>query len=230
MAGKDSEDEPFAEWYTPNNARQLAAESLGTKDIVSAGNGLLERIRGGLITTAAASGSTVQGSDAPKIERSPGVVRQELWRLYDPNTSDFWQGDLVFSYRILNPNSYGPRRGHIQVVTRYFGVRLKPSDFDALFPRPAGAPKQPSPPVTAPTSPVSPAVAPIAPSRGAPRAAHWDDVIIEMCRRIYCGEFKPQRPADIENAMLDWGRDNNIEFSEAAARPRAAKIWKALMT
>jgi hypothetical protein len=61
------------------------------------------------------------------------------------------------------------------------------------------------------------------------RGAHWENLLIEMARRIHFGDFKPAKQADLERAMQDWLSKNDHEADESTVRIRASKLWKALM-
>ena len=62
---------------------------------------------------------------------------------------------------------------------------------------------------------------------GRPAKDWWDDFWIDICGKIYEGDLKPQRQADLEKAMLDWATNHGHELSEATARKAAKKLFSA---
>lgn len=63
---------------------------------------------------------------------------------------------------------------------------------------------------------------------GRPPAAWWDDLWVDIARRLFVGDLKPKRQADIENAMMDWVAANGHETVVSTIRPRARKLWSAI--
>jgi hypothetical protein len=46
--------------------------------------------------------------------------------------------------------------------------------------------------------------------------------------KIYRGEFKPERLAEVERAMLEWASANGHDLGESTVRDRARKLLKAI--
>jgi hypothetical protein len=63
---------------------------------------------------------------------------------------------------------------------------------------------------------------------GRPRAEWWDDLWVEMCRKLWNGDLKPKRQSDIESAMLEWASAHGHNPAVSTMRGRAQKLWKAL--
>lgn len=97
---------------------------------------------------------------------------------------------------------------------RAYGVKFRKADVLSTFGLDAWPP--------------TPALAKLA-QKGRPPADWWDDLWVEMARRLYVGDLKPSRQADIEKAMLDWLATNGQErVSESTIRPRVRKLWQAI--
>ena len=45
---------------------------------------------------------------------------------------------------------------------------------------------------------------------------------------VYQGDLKPTSQADVERAMQAWAENSGKSMSEATARPKARKLFKAL--
>ena len=70
---------------------------------------------------------------------------------------------------------------------------------------------------------------PIASVGGRPAADWWDDLWVEICRQLFVGDLKPTKQRDIETAMLQWLSDRGESPSTSTIRPRARKLWTAIM-
>lgn len=53
----------------------------------------------------------------------------------------------------------------------------------------------------------------------------WDDMWCDVWGLIHQGDFKPEKQADVERAMLTWASRKGHTLSEAAARPKARKLF-----
>jgi integrase len=62
---------------------------------------------------------------------------------------------------------------------------------------------------------------------GRPPAAFNDDLMCAVWKRIYEGDLKPKKQAEIERAILDWAATKGYEFSSTTAREKARKIFDA---
>jgi hypothetical protein len=64
---------------------------------------------------------------------------------------------------------------------------------------------------------------------GRPPAEWWDDLWIDICRRLYEGELQPKKQADIEGAMSEWiTLKTGKPPSTSNVRSRASKLWRAI--
>lgn len=119
------------------------------------------------------------------------------------------------------------------VVFRYFGIRFEPTSiFEMLPAEPAKgftAIAAPPPATTASTSATAPTSTTAKHAGGAPKKEFWDDLWAAIAAKLYNGDLKPTKQADIEKAMLDWATANTKDgLSEATARTRASKLWKLI--
>jgi hypothetical protein len=101
-----------------------------------------------------------------------------------------------------------------------YGVSFARAGIDAIVEAAAGAPRE------APSEPAQ--AVPQGNAGGRPPAAWWDDLWVEMCRQLYVGDLKPNRQADIEDAMMKWAAANEHDVSVSTIRPRARKLWFAI--
>ncbi len=197
----------IAEWLTPMEAQAIAAASLGI-DGWKAGEALLECVKGGQVQVVACSSSSALGEERP-VAKGALLVTPDLWNMASYSKTEFWQGRALF---ILPSGSslYAPK-----ITLRCFRMRLNPHHVRTEFPAPINA---------------APKVAPTpAGLRGRPRGGHWEDMLIEMARRIHFGDFKPAKQANLERAMLDWLSENGHPGDESTVRLRASKLFKAMM-
>lgn len=72
------------------------------------------------------------------------------------------------------------------------------------------------------------ALPPAANKGGKPLAAHWDQMWSSVAVRLWLGDLKPKRQADIKEAMLTWFADNEIEIGDTAVTERARQIWQKM--
>jgi hypothetical protein len=63
---------------------------------------------------------------------------------------------------------------------------------------------------------------------GAPRKDWWDDLWIEMIRRIRAGTLTPQSAADLQRTMLTWLGDQEIYPGDDTLKKTARKLFKYL--
>jgi hypothetical protein len=200
--------EKIENWYTPVQAREIATAALGVEGW-KAGEAIRECVRGGLISVAASSSSTILGEVRAPIPRGPLLIPPVYWAHVWETKTEFWQGRAAF--RLANGRSaYDPT-----LYLRCFRLKLDPEQVRTEFPAPGS---------------VAPKVAPsTAGTRGRPRGAHWEDMLVEMARRIHFGDFKPAKQADLERAMLDWLSEHGHPGDESTVRLRASKLFKAMM-
>ena len=63
---------------------------------------------------------------------------------------------------------------------------------------------------------------------GKPLAAHWDRMWSSIAVRLWLGDLKPKRQADVKEAMLAWFADNEIEIGDTAVTERARQLWQKM--
>lgn len=61
---------------------------------------------------------------------------------------------------------------------------------------------------------------------GQPPRAFWDEMLCDIRALIHQGDFKPERQADVEKAMLTWAEGKDEKLSEATARPKARLLFE----
>jgi len=195
----------LVKWMHPRDALERVSEKLGSV----AASTIYRRLKDELIIAAAAKVS------ARAWGITTNVIPARYWerRRRLPGHVEFWKsGDIEFDLGSVS----APGR-----VT-YYGVRFRPDGIDDILGISNAA--SGAPPPTANTA-QRPQRQEIAGGRG----AHWENLLIEMARRIHFGDFKPAKQADLERAMQDWLSKNDHEADESTVRIRASKLWKALM-
>ena len=100
-------------------------------------------------------------------------------------------------------------------------------------PPPPGVPDAPVPPnkTLAPKIPLPPlgvSDAPASPNKqagSAPAKLNWELVMAEVAARLYLGDFKPEKQADIEQTMTEIATTFVDEIGEATIRRHAKLLW-----
>jgi hypothetical protein len=224
MAGAD--DQISAEEYerslTPRQALNIVQAAL--EDIGVAARMIMERLKGGLVGSVAKSSSWGQGGTPTGMVGIP----TKHWFYLSGETADWWDtGDVRFSYPPVNTSRIRTGRS----TGRYYGVRFTRDQIEEMvrdMPRRALA--------ASPESVLASAQATDAETRGQPPAARhpggrspltfWEDALLAIAHKIYLGEFKPVRQADIQRALADWIVDNGYEEpGPTALKERAKKLW-----
>ena len=100
---------------------------------------------------------------------------------------------------------------------RAFGVSFFRADIEKMILARA---------VTAPASAVP--IEPMPAKGGRPPADWWEDLLIDVCFRIFRGDLKPKTQADIERAMQEWITERGCEAADSTVRIRARKVWTAI--
>jgi hypothetical protein len=205
----DTSATTFAGWISIREALTIGEAAIGA----SAAHVILEYLRGGVFRAMAGKTSIDQEEDDPLITKFE-VITPFLWSRLD--AEDFWQtGIALFHTADMYNLGEGPRR------IRCFDIRVDPDAVRAAFPALIVKPEiaQPPPTIVSQKSDGS---------RGPTPKEWWDDLWIEMFRRIHFGEFLPKRQADMERAMADWLSENNHTASERTVRNAAKKLFEAL--
>jgi hypothetical protein len=79
-----------------------------------------------------------------------------------------------------------------------------------------------------PSDAAAPSTGPKPPAGGRRPAEWWDDLWIEMCRQLYCGEIQPTKQSDLEAAMHQWLINRDKSAAISTVRGRARKLWMAI--
>ncbi|WP_156878227.1 hypothetical protein [Sphingopyxis sp. QXT-31] len=133
-----------------------------------------------------------------------------VWLRHDLKPEDdFWDTGYLYSHF--------PSQGYS--VVRDGGI----SFFYVRF-WPHGLPNAIEPP-----SEAAPASMPTAAGKGGrPRKGWWDDLWIEMIRRIEAGNLHPTSAAQLQKKMEDWLGENQIYPGDSTLKPMANKLFKYL--
>ena len=209
----------LASWPTPQQALLRARSSLGT----DAEKAIWERLRGGIIRTAALKSSRASPPNAePLVIETPDVIPARYWGHFSGSiASEFWQTGVA---RFFFPPER-KRVGHATVI-RCFDIRLHPKDVETSFPHSPEISLAIPDPALQPPDRVNQTL-PGSHKGGRPRKDWWDDFWIDICRQIYEGDLKPQTQADLERAMHDWVSTQGHEAGETTIRTAARKLFRA---
>jgi hypothetical protein len=63
---------------------------------------------------------------------------------------------------------------------------------------------------------------------GKPLAPHWDQMWSSIAVRLWLGDLKPKRQADVKEAMLAWFAENEIGIGDTAVTERARQLWQKM--
>ncbi len=216
--------EDYATWITPRAALELLR---GLGDRSDSKVAISNRLQHGLIR-AGVSYSSCEGKKTGYAEVAANVWQHALlgnaW-----DTSSLWTTADIAIF-IPTDAIYNVRTLHL------FGVRFDPAGIRALIPPDVEPPARSRPRDEPPPPNRELAIEP-APGRltsesankgGNPGKLWWDDLWVEMCRRIYAEGLPHNTQAEIERAMMDWAANNGHEMSEQSARTRARKLFRAL--
>jgi len=210
---RDVSGEEFAQWLRPADAIKLV-DGPNEAALKAA---IFRRLANGQLTAVARHATYDDRHKRTSCAIEP--IKVYLWRHpWNAQSGGFWDfGDISFDdghpiggAMVFLDDDPADKYEAKQLI--YFSdVRFNPVEFATEFERaslPVGA-KQSQP-------------------AGRPRAAWWEDLLIEMARQLYSGDLKPENQAAIERAMLDWLSMKNIESSESAVRQRARTLFRAI--
>jgi hypothetical protein len=202
-----SEEEFIESWITP-------LQALGVSDLDDAYEtdewAVLEQLRAGQIIAVARTGQPHPdvGAVTPFVHISAGAWRRAggLEERY------FWRtGHLVVP-------AQDPVAMHSGKKERYFNVRFDPATLNG---QPTTRIQDEQPP--------SEDQRPKPPNKGgAPRKGWWDDLWIEMIRRIRAGTLHPESAAELQRIMLDWLGEQGFYPGEDTLKKTARKLFKYL--
>jgi hypothetical protein len=183
----------YEKWLTPKQAISLLdPNDSGGSRWRSA---LLERLRGGRVESVA-EGVQFSGPRAPAAPRNqlgPTTVANKIWESVEWNDIVFFSGDLTHEE---NFGAYDTLR------TRFFNVRFKPDDIDAMVPKPIAPTPADSAPAAEEPETDKPPVSPT-------NLRAW----FEVYKKVY-GEATPE-PHAVESAK---GMFHDKQVSRSAVR------------
>lgn len=130
------------------------------------------------------------------------------WQQMPQLTDDFWETGYL---EIMIPEKVGGLSFKTCGSIRYFGVRFDP----ARLPNATTVTEQGT-------------AATIKPAGGRPRKDWWDDLWIEMFRRIEAGQLSPQSAADLQRQMEDWLGEKQEYPGDSTLKPMSLKLFKYL--
>lgn len=65
-------------------------------------------------------------------------------------------------------------------------------------------------------------------SGGKPLAKHWDAMWAAIAVKLWSGELKPTKQADLKAAMFEWFNNAGIAIGDTAVTSRARQLWQAM--
>lgn len=198
------------EWITAAEADKLLAA--GSKSSLVARMALCKRAYAGMVRARAQRFIVAsRPSDAVEV---PAIF---WWAEGNPALEQNWQtGDFdTYVPRHLLTGEWRKFSGELHLQA--FGVTFLRSDVEKIAPPPAASP---------PAIAAEPEVA--RNKGGRPKHQFWEELLIEMARKLYVESFHPKTQADIEKAMHDWIILNGYEAGETAVRERARMLWRAI--
>ena len=227
--------EEFAAWIGAAHLFEAVAPLSPSTAVAT----LLTRLLSGLARSAA--GTMVWGSGSKRREETLCHILPEWWESavgVSQSYERFWEtGDLTIQFRGANYSS--PTR-----TVRLFDVRFDPSGIASMVQPPPRRTERSNghvgrisaegaalalaryPPVVAPATPLTDIDA--VPNKGGrPPADFWEDLIIEIAQRIYVGDFKPEKQAEVVDAMQTWIEDRGYKGGLTQIKQRAAKVFRA---
>jgi len=194
----------FSRWLTPLQTFDLLSPQWTYEVICNTLRRLLIHDQ----LTARARTIVIERRGEAKRSAHNSVVFAHLWRDNPPQSpSHFWQNGLIDF-----------REGVGSVVREYacFDVRFDPEVIHSLIKAPATLPN------TAAQARSDKA------KGGAPRKGWWDDLWIEMIRRIKANELHPTSGGDLQRIMEDWLGEQGIYPGDDTLKKTANKLFKYL--
>ena len=223
----------FAAWLPPRDALNRVTELA----VVQSPDGVfLEYLRGGIIRSAAQR-SSVRYSFGKTSKTKRFEIPQEYWDELTSSSDQLWNAGIA----CFNIRQFGSK-GDDEETARCFGIRFEPSGNQHLIENLSKKRAQKRWLTHKPNSPEEPHAVPIEmppaiqePPRvenlkspyigGRPRKEWWDDLWVEMCRKIYVDGMQPKKQAEIEKAMLTWATSNGHDVSEGSIRVAARRLF-----
>jgi hypothetical protein len=190
------------DWLMPKRAVEFLEDAYGGE--TSTQRWLMTRLKTGVIQAVART------AEHRGDRKSFVAVPQKFWEQCDSWGDDhFWlTGDETFRVS-------GPGGG---TFARMLDIRFDPETLGSRA-------HKPDPPnahlLTMPPDEQRP-------KGGAPRKAWWDDLWIEMIRRIRANELHPETAAELQRTMLNWLGERGFYPGEDTLKKTAIKLFKYL--
>jgi hypothetical protein len=211
----------YETWLAP---RQALAELSGMDSWYMMASAINDHLSRGFIRAAAKI--VIQQHGGRSTNNRYVLVKSGLWEDAEPEADHpFWNTAKIV---ITSGGGYAG-----DTKTEFFGVRFDPEGIAGIK-RDAGLAPQssraPYAPQKLPTQPQPANAASIQAKNkgGAPRKGWWDDLWIEMIRRIRAEELHPESGAQLQRIMLDWLADQGIYPGEETLKKTALKLFKYL--
>jgi hypothetical protein len=198
----------FKTWIPARDALDSVAGSVGAE---RAPRLILEYLKGGMLRAAAGKSSSHISEQDP-VQYTNVEIPARYWEQL--TAEDFWNTGIVnfvFAMRSIRPS---------RQTIRCFDVRFEPRGVREIASTAIRANKDQNFSRQQPPKPSN--------RRGPPPKEWWDDLWVEMFRRIHFGAFTPKKQAELENAMADWLEENGHSASERTLRNAAKKLFNAL--
>lgn len=225
MADDSITSAEYAEWtFAPDAAKTLSREysdaSLGQSTLV-------RRLEAGLLRAVA---RTVVRPGAEQADLENALIKPSTWkRLPSGYDSHLWvSGDIDADFR--PSGRYGELEEERWVS--FFGIRFEPKGLALIHPAFTETPQNASD-LPLPTSPIGGInAAPSSTKRpGAPRKGWWDDLWIEVMRRIADGRLHADTATSgsrLEYDLLDIAQTLGVFPGDSTLKPMALKLFKYL--
>ena len=219
-----NEAENFSAWLTPEEAIKRVKEAV--REGIRVEGPFLDSLKGGLVRSASQRSATVGEFSSPDITDEPTEIPPHWWEAVQ--SEEFWTTGIAF-FDMRDPHTFGLSSAR----TRCFGIRFDPTGvqelIDSLPKRGVATPIQTAQDIHRDAPFLTPTTTPISKSKGGPTPKEWwEDLWIEMFRRIHFGEFTPKKQADLEKAMHEWLALRGKSASERTIRNAARKLFGAL--
>lgn len=197
----------YAAWLLPKTAINFAPSGL---DLPQRLAWLTLRLSAGVIDAAARSAVLRTGDQRSQFDLR--VIGQRFWNPPWQATGEDWfdTGDLQIQrvrYEDVNEDdAWGPGPLPIVVASMiFFEVRIDPAGLQRVESAPP--PRRPG---------------------GAKRKGWWDDLWVEMIRRMEAGSLNPATAVELESIMGDYLDDLGFSPGDSTLKPMSLKLFKYL--
>ena len=193
-------------WMTARAARAFAFKAGISRQ--HTGSAVLDQARLGFVAGRAVLAQRFDGAreGAPSWEAREWDIPSSFWQQFRQTAVEKHDWELG-QFAGIGP---GPER---VCRMRLSGVHFLAESLEVLLPASAR-------PSTLETTPKNQGK-----GGGQPPRAFWDEMLCDIWALIHQGDFKPERQADVERAMLTWAERKGETLSEATARPKARLLY-----